>query len=80
VEGEQYQAWIEKFGETTQHIYVNSKATGAAPIMTSSAAIQARPICFSKAKSVNVKFTFILAINNDPCLARHSILLLLLNG
>ena len=45
VEREDYQAWMARFGDSTRHIFVNSEATAAAPIMTSSALIQARLNC-----------------------------------
>ena len=43
-----YQEWSAQFGPDTQHIYVNSKATRAATIMTSSAVIQARLNCLDE--------------------------------
>lgn len=40
-----YNEWLAEFGDETRHVFVNSTATGAAPIMTSSALLQARLNC-----------------------------------
>lgn len=45
IEREAYQRWQLKFGTKTKHIYANSSATKASPIMMSSAAMQARLNC-----------------------------------
>lgn len=45
VERRDYQDWLAGFGPETHHIYVNAAATGAAPIMASSAVLQARLNC-----------------------------------
>lgn len=42
VEKQEYQAWCAKFGPSTSHIFVNRVATGGAPVMASSALLQAK--------------------------------------